>query len=273
MQENQKTYTLITGGSSGIGFELARLFARDGYNLILVARTIDDLVKAKVELSSFGVDIVLIPLDLFNPEAPFELYREIRDEGLVVDILINDAGQGLYGHFKNTDIQRELAIVQLNISSLLVLTKLFLKDMLERGEGKIMNVSSIASRMPGPWQAVYDGTKAFVQSFTEALRSEVKEEGIVVTALMPGATDTNFFTKAEMLNSKAVQDKDKLADPADVAEDGYEALMANEDKVVSGFKNKIKVAMSKLLPEEAVADIVNRKQKPAETSKKDPTNS
>src|SRR3954471_4995299 len=129
---------------------------------------------------------------------------------------------------------RELAIIQLNISSLVVLTKQFLQDMLARGEGKILNLSSIASKMPGPWQSVYHGTKAFVQSFTEAIRSEVKDKGITVTALLPGTTDTDFFNKAHMLASKAVQDEDKLADPAVVAKDGYEALMAGKDMVISG---------------------------------------
>lgn len=260
----QKKFTLITGGSTGIGFEIARLFARDGHDLILVARTRADLEEATKQLSQYNVEIIIIVKDLFEPRAAFDLYEEIRDNGFAVDTLVNDAGQGLYGLFKDTDIERELAIVQLNICSLLVLTKLFLKDMLEQGYGRIMNLSSIASKTPGPWQSVYHGTKAFVQSFTEALRSEVQDEGITVTALLPGATDTDFFNKAGMQDSKEVQDKDKLSDPADVARDGYEALMKNNDKVVSGLKNKMRVGMSNLMSDEMAANMTNKKQEPKE---------
>lgn len=256
------SYTLITGGSEGIGFELARQFAEHGHNLILVARDKNQLNNARNTLESTGVEIITISKDLFNPEAPFELYDEIKNKGLTVDILVNNAGQGVYGLFEETDIRRELAIVQLNIASLTVLTKLFLQHMLEGGRGRILNVSSIASKSPGPWQSVYHGTKAFVQSFTEALRNEVKEKGIVVTALLPGATDTDFFNKADMEVSKIVQDKDKLSDPADVAKDGYEALMSGDDKVISGFKNKALVTMSNMMTDSAAAEMMKKQQEP-----------
>lgn len=264
----QQAYTLITGGSIGIGFELAKQFADHGHNLILVARDEMELENAKNELSPAGVQVITISKDLFEPEAPFQLYEEIRNKGLAIDILVNNAGQGVYGLFEETDIRRELAIVQLNIASLTVLTKLFLQDMLERGEGRILNVSSIASKTPGPWQSVYHGTKAFVQSFTEALRSEVKDRGIVVTTLLPGATDTDFFNKADMESSKIVQDKDKLADAATVAKDGYEALMSGDDKVISGFKNKMSVTMSNMMTDSAAADMMKKQQEPATKNKK-----
>jgi short-subunit dehydrogenase len=259
-----KKYVLITGGTQGIGFELAKKFANNGHNLIIVARSETELAQAKTELEALGTDVVTIAKDLFNSHAGFELHRETTERNLYVDILVNNAGQGLYGLFEDTDIDRELAIIQLNISSLIVLTKLYLQDMVMQGYGRILNLSSIASKSPGPWQSVYHGTKAFVQSFTEALRSEVKDKGIVVTALLPGATDTDFFNKANMTASKAVQDKDKLADPADVAEDGYNALMNDDDMVVSGFKNKMNVAMSNLMPDSAAADNMKNTQKPAE---------
>ena len=255
-------YTLITGGTMGIGFELAKIFAENHHHLILVARHEDDLQQVKRELSAYEVNIVTISKDLFEPNAARELYDEISKHGFTVDILVNNAGQGEYGLFEDTDIRRELAIVQLNIASLIVLTKLFLRDMLSRGSGKILNLSSIASKSPGPWQSVYHGTKAFVQSFTEALRSEVKDQGIVVTALLPGATDTDFFNKAGMNDSKAVQDKSKLADPAKVARDGFNALMDNDDKVVSGLKNKINVVMSNLSSDEHAADMMKKQQEP-----------
>jgi short-subunit dehydrogenase len=260
--KTRETYTLITGGTVGIGYELAKLFAEQKHNLILVARDEDELARVKAEFQSYDIDIITISMDLFEPEAAFRLFEEVHSSGVEVDILVNNAGQGEYGLFAETDIRRELAIVQLNISSLIVLTKLFLREMLLRGDGKILNLSSIASKTPGPWQSVYHGTKAFVQSFTEALRSEVKDSHITVTALLPGATDTDFFNKAGMEESKAVQDKDKLADPAEVARDGFEALMNGDDKVISGFKNKATVAMSNIMTDSKAADMMKKQQEP-----------
>ena len=261
-------YTLITGGTVGIGYELAKLFADAGHHLILVARDESELARVKEELSAKDIQVITIVKDLFETEAPFELYKEISEKHLIVDILVNNAGQGQYGLFADTDILRELSIVQLNICALIVLTKLFLQDMMERGEGKILNLSSIASKAPGPWQSVYHGTKAFVQSFTEALRSEVKDQNITVTALLPGATDTDFFNKAGMESSKAVQDKDKLADPADVAKDGFDALMRGDDKVVSGLSNKMNVAMSNMMTDSQAADTMKKKQEPVNENQK-----
>ena len=265
--QNQREYTLITGGSSGIGFELAKIFAENGHNLILVARHQSDLMEAQHKLSSTGVHIITFIKDLFDTENAFSLYEDVKSKGLKVNILVNNAGQGQYGLFEETDIRRELEIIQLNISSLVILTKLFLKDMLVRGEGKILNLASIASKIPGPWQSVYHGTKSFVLSFTEAVRSEVKDRGIVITALLPGATDTDFFNKANMNESKMVQDKSQLSDPADVARDGYEALMEGDDKVISGFKNKVMVGRSNITSDENAADWMNKQQGPVDDEK------
>ena len=179
---------LITGGTSGIGLELAKLFAKDGYKLVLVARTHEDLISVGEKLEQeYGVDVVTISKDLFEVQNAFALYDEVKNMGLTVDILVNDAGHGSYGLFADSDLQKQLQIIQLNISSLVVLTHLYLNNMLARGEGKVLNVSSIASKVPGPWQAVYHGTKAFVQSFTEAVLSEVKDrnKNITITALFP----------------------------------------------------------------------------------------
>ena len=256
---------LITGATSGIGLELARLFAKDGYKLVIVARTEENLSATAAMLKQdYGAEVVSISKDLFKPESAFELYDEVKSKGITIDVLVNDAGQGVYGLFVETDINRQLDIIQLNISSLVVLTQLWLKEMMTIGAGKILNVSSIASKSPGPWQAVYHGTKAFVQSFTEAIRSEVKDHNIVITALLPGVTDTDFFNKADMNDSKAVQDKEKMADPADVAKDGYDALMNGDDKVISGIKNKIQVAMTNLTPDETAADQMKKMQEPVE---------
>jgi short-subunit dehydrogenase len=150
----------------------------------------------------------------------------------------------------------------LNVSSLIILTKHFLKKMVANKQGKILNLASIASKAPGPWQSVYHGTKAFVLSFSEAIREEVRDQNVSVTALLPGVTDTDFFNKADMNRSKAVQDKDAMADPKDVAKDGYEALMTGNDKVVSGIKNKIQTALSNITPDSKLAHSMSEQQKP-----------
>lgn len=254
---------LITGGSGGIGLELAKLFAKDNYKVVLVARNEDGLAEAAALLQkNYNTEVITISKDLFLPESGFELYTEISEKGIQIDVLVNDAGQGVYGLFTESDLQRQLDIIQLNISSLVVLTHCWLKEMVQRGHGKILNLSSIAGKIPGPWQAVYHGTKAFVQSFTEAIRSEVKDSGVTITALLPGVTDTDFFNKADMNASKQVQDKDAMADPAEVAKDGYKALMDGKDMVVSGFKNKLQVAMNAITPDEMAADQMNKMQEP-----------
>ncbi|SEJ27512.1 hypothetical protein SAMN04487995_3905 [Dyadobacter koreensis] len=262
MVTSQK-YALITGATSGIGLELAKLFAKDQYNLIIVGRNEADLSAVAGQLANDSIDVIPMVRDLFNRDEVFSLYEEVKRRDIEVEILVNNAGQGVYGEFKNTDINRELNIIDLNVAALTILTKCFLQDMMLRNSGKILNLASIASKVPGPWQAVYHGTKAYVLSFSEAIREELKDyENITVTALMPGATDTDFFNKADMNDSKAVQDKDALSDPADVAKDGYEALMAGKDKVISGFKNKVQIAMSAITPDSTVAHLMNEQQKP-----------
>ncbi len=260
--QRDKTYTLITGGTSGIGYELAKLFGSMGHNLILVARTHSELSAKKQALSGLGIDVIAISKDLFEPRAAAELYQEVKNQRLEVDVLVNDAGQGQYGLFVENDISRYLQLIQLNIASLTTLTHLFLKEMVAKNRGKILQLASIASETPGPYQAVYHATKAYVLSLTEALINEVKDTDVTITALQPGVTDTDFFNKADMLYSKAVQDKSKMADPAKVARDGYEALMAGKDKVVSGWKNKIQTAMSNIIPDTAIADKVAKEQEP-----------
>lgn len=268
MSTQGKNYTLITGASVGIGFELAKLFAKDKHNLILVSRSQQDLETAANQLRQEGIEVKVMAVDLFDWKNCETLYNDVKAQGVNVNILVNNAGQGQYGKFLETDFDREHDIIHLNIVSLVYLTKLFAKDMAEQGEGKILNVSSIASRTPGPWQSVYHATKAFVQSFSEAIRHEFKENNIVVSALLPGATDTDFFAKADMLESKAVQDPDKLSDPADVAKDGYEALMSGKDHVVSGFMNKVQTAMAAVSPEPMLAAQVDKQQKPVNEESK-----
>ena len=264
MSDNNK-YALITGATTGIGYELAKLFAQDNYNLVIVARSQDDLEsKAQEFKQDYGVEVITIAKDLFKREEAFALCEEVSSRGVQVDVLVNDAGQGIYGLFQDNDIERELDIIELNISSTVIITKHFVKEMIARNSGKILNLASIASETPGPYQVVYHGTKAFVLSFSEGLRSELKDTDITVTALQPGPTDTDFFNKADMNDSKAVQDKDSLSDPADVAKDGYEALMAGKDKVVSGFKNKVQMALGNIIPDSMLAEQTKKQQEPTD---------
>jgi short-subunit dehydrogenase len=268
MVMKRSQYVLITGATSGIGYELAKLFAADDWNIVAVARHDADLKTVQDEFrENYHVDFIPIAKDLFYPGNADELYDEIKEKDIDVEILVNDAGQGVYGEFIETDIEKELNIIRLNIESLVVLTKHFLKDMVTRGHGRILNLSSIASKSPGPLQSVYHGTKAFVQSFTEAIRDEVKDKGVTITALLPGVTDTDFFRKADMLESKAVQHKNKMANPSDVAKDGYKALMSNDDMVVSGMRNKMQVAMSSVTPDSTLAGQVHKQQAPVEEKK------
>ncbi len=261
--QTKDSYALITGASEGIGFELAKLLAADKYNLVIIARDQSDLQKAAEALKQYGVEVVTISKDLFEPQAAQEIYKEVTDKGLYITALVNNAGQGVYGKFIDTELERELKIIQLNIISLVTLTKFFIKDMVGRGEGRILNLSSIAGKIPGPYQAVYHGTKAFVHFFSEAIRSEIKDSGVTVTSLLPGATDTDFFNKADMTESKIVEEG-KLGDPADVAKDGYDAMMAGKDMIVSGFKNKMQVAMSNMMPDSVATENMKKTQEPAD---------
>ncbi|WP_255157702.1 SDR family oxidoreductase [Siphonobacter sp. BAB-5385] len=190
---------LITGASSGIGYELAKVFAQNGYNLVLVARNTDRLNEIANELrDQHGLEtVIVIGKDLTQPNAPQEVYDEVKGFGVDINILVNDAGMGEYGLFATeTDLDKELSIIKLNVVALVHLSKLFLRDMVRVNEGKILNLASVVSLMPNPYMAVYGATKAFVLSFTEALRNELKDTSITVTALLPGATNTDFFNKA-----------------------------------------------------------------------------
>ncbi|MGI4750630.1 MAG: SDR family NAD(P)-dependent oxidoreductase [Janthinobacterium lividum] len=252
-------YALVTGATSGIGYELAKQFAKNNYNLIIVARPSDNLERVAKELSAeYSVKVVPIGKNLFSDGAALELYNEVKATGITVNILVNDAGQGIYGKFFEEDLDRQLQIIHLNVVSLTTLTYLFLKDMVARNEGKILQLASTVSILPAPLQAVYCGTKAYVLNFTEAIINEVKDTNVTVTALQPGVTDTDFFNKAGAQNSKLVQDKSAMSNPADVAKDGYEALMKGEEKIVSGFKNKVQIAMANITPDSMLAATIRK---------------
>ncbi|KQR71180.1 SDR family oxidoreductase [Pedobacter sp. Leaf176] len=259
--ENTKHFALITGATSGIGLELAKLFAKDKFNLVIVARNEADLERTASMLKMEGIEVITFSKDLFLPDAASELYEDLKSQNIQIDVLVNDAGQGVYGKFIETELNRELDIIQLNIASLVTLTKLYVKEMVARNSGKILNVASIAGKAPGPYQAVYHGTKAFVHSFSESVRNEVKDSAVTITSLLPGPTDTDFFNKADMQDSKIVQEG-QLADPAGVAKDGYEAMMAGDDMVVSGMKNKIMVTLGNITPDSMQAEQMAKMQEP-----------
>ena len=263
---------LITGASSGIGQELAKLFAQDGYNLVLVGRSDDKLDRlGDVFKSNYGTDkITVIGKDLSTEDAGQDVYNQVKAQGITVDVLVNDAGVGLYGMFAtDTDWEREKAMIHLNVLTLTQMTKLFLYDMLARNEGKILNLASLLSIAPSPLMAVYAGTKAYVYNFTQSLINELKDTNVTVTALLPNATDTDFFNKAGAENTKVT---DELQDPVMVAQAGYDALMAGKSKVVpGGLKNKSYEILSYVAPQEAVASMMRDKmaQKPEPGSEND----
>ncbi|MBC3785815.1 SDR family NAD(P)-dependent oxidoreductase [Spirosoma utsteinense] len=263
-QPNGKT-VLITGASSGIGRELTRLFAKDGYSLVLVGRDEETLQQhASNFYNQYGTQTTILSKDLSDPKAPDEIYAETAEKGLVIDVLVNDAGFGTYGKFAtDTDLQTELDVVQVNAVALMHLTKLFVKDMVSRNDGKILMLGSEVSVIPNPMMAVYGASKAFIKSFSEGIRNELKGTNVTVTVLMPGATNTNFFKVAGAADVKGA-DPNKTADPAAVAKEGYEALMSGKDHVVAGWMNKARVAISHLLPDPLLAAQTRRDMTPKE---------
>ena len=263
--ENGKRHALITGATSGIGYELAKLFAKDGYNLILVARNEENLRKTAIEMEALSSDIHthIIAADLFEPGAPEKIYTQTREMGINVDVLVNDAGQGEWGRFTETALQRERDLIQLNIVSLVSLTKYYLKEMEARNSGKILQVASAVSKAPSPYLSVYAATKAFVLSFTEALQEEMAETDVTITALRPDATDTDFFHKAKAENS-TVYKEGSIYTPEEVAKAGYDGLMSGESVVVPGIKNKLQDAMNLVMPDSMIAGNMARQMKPSD---------
>jgi short-subunit dehydrogenase len=254
---------LITGASSGIGFELARCFARDDYRVVLVARHLPELQQAARLLHQEfeGPDLVLLPCDLSQPEAPAQLYAETQRRGLQIDALVNDAGFGETGYFTDTDPATELRMIQLNAAALVHLTKLYLRDMVARNAGRILQVGSLASFAPSPCQAVYAATKAFVLSFTEAVQHELKQQksAVTMTILCPPPTDTNFFQVAHADNSWAAR---HAASAREVAEEGYDALLAGAARCLPTLGAKAGFFSSLLLPDSVLATLMNTQMQP-----------
>jgi short-subunit dehydrogenase len=245
---------LITGASSGIGLELARQFARHGHPLIITATNEAELNEVAGELTSkHGVAVHVIALDLKTPAATEEIFNRASQIG-PVDILVNNAGFGQKGRFWEIPLERDLGMLRVNVEAVLRMTKLFLPAMVERKKGRILNTASIAGFEPGPGLATYHATKAFVLSLSESLATELKETGVTLTALCPGATDTDFFEKADMVNTMVFQKGNVMA-PQDVAEAAYKALMNGDRVVITGGVNKAVIYSRHLMPESAQAKI------------------
>ena len=243
---------LVTGASSGIGLELAKIFADNGFDLLVTAEDAE-LDSAAAELRSRGADVTVERLDLTRSEDVDRLWRRVLELGQPLNAAAINAGVGAGGDFAaGTSLEDELRIVDLNVRSTVQLAKHVVGDMAGRGQGRVLFTSSIASTMPGAYQAVYNASKSFVQSFALALREELKDTGVTVTSLMPGPTETEFFERADMLDTKVgAGDKD---DPADVARDGYEALMNGDERVVShSLSTKAQGIGSRVLPDSVKA--------------------
>ena len=246
---------LITGASSGIGLALARVFAADGVDVILSARSEDRLRELANEVrETYRVKARVIPADLSRPGQAQKIYDRVVATGWQVDCLVNNAGFGVYGDFAETDWMAEAAMVQVNIVALTQLTKLFLPEMIARGRGRILNVASTAAFQPGPMMAVYFATKAYVLSFSEAIAHELRGTGVHVTALCPGATETGFQRAAGATGSR-VFDSRKLPTGADVAVYGYKVLQRQKRVAVHGAINKMLAFGTRLLPRRAVVAI------------------
>jgi uncharacterized protein len=256
MEAKTKTKTaLITGASGGIGYELAKLFARDGYNLLLVARSADTLNLVAGELQrQFRIGVKTIALDLAAGPAAKSLFDQVQSEAAVVDVLVNNAGFGIFGEFGQTTEEEILGQIQLNITALTQLTRLFLPSMVARREGKIMNVASTAAFQPGPLMAVYYATKAYVLSFSEALANELAGSGVVVSCFCPGATDTGFQKRAGMENSRLFKKIGAMKAEA-VAQDGYRGLLAGKAVVFSGVQNWLVAESVRFAPRKWVTAI------------------
>jgi hypothetical protein len=240
---------LVTGASTGIGYELAKLFAQDGYDLILVSRDKAKLEKVAAELeAAHRCRVAVIAKDLAEPGAPVEIFEALRQSSVQLDALVNNAGFGGQGLFYLMDTEKALNMIQVNVSALVHLTRLLLPDMVARGKGHILNVASTAAFQPGPYMAVYYASKAFVLSFSEAVNSELKRTGVSVTTLCPGPTQTEFHARAGMQHSRLGK-SGFIMDAESVARIGYAGMMARKRTVIAGFKNRaLAFVASRLVP-------------------------
>lgn len=263
-QQSDAPSAVVTGASSGIGLALARQFVENGYDVVVAAED-DELDAAADSLRGSGRQVTAVRTDLSTPEGVNELYMRASHGNRVIDALVLNAGIGVGGSFTETDLEDDLRLVDLNVRSTVHLAKLVMRDMVARGSGKVLVTASVAAKAPGPFHATYAASKAFVHSFAEGVRVELKDTGVTVTSLMPGPTDTEFFDRAGMEDTRVAQgSKD---DPDTVAADGFEALMEGRDHVVPGsVKNNAMAAGSTLSPDAVAAKGMSKMTEPGSGS-------
>ncbi|MGG7059596.1 SDR family NAD(P)-dependent oxidoreductase [Clostridium nigeriense] len=241
-----RSCVLITGATTGIGYELARLYAKDENNLILVARDEEKLKEVKDELEFYNIKVYTIALDLSEDNSCEKVLDFVNKKNLSVDILINNAGMGSFGYLSEIEVEKELKLIDVNIRALTELTKMFLPSMIEHGEGSIMNVASTAAFCAGPKMATYYASKSYVLNFTEALYEELKGSEIKVSCLCPGPVKTNFQEKSGIRKSEAA--KKALMTPKEVAKIAYKDFKNGKLIIIPGFKNKLIITLNKLIP-------------------------
>ena len=263
MEASTRPLALVTGASSGIGFELAKQFAHNGFDLVVTAED-DELAEATREAEALGAAVASVQVDLTSSDGVDQLWRAIKATGRPLAAAALNAGVGSGGAFKDTPLEKELALVDLNVRSTVHLAKHVVQDMAARAEGRILFTSSIAATIPGSYQAVYNASKSFVQSLALALRDELKDTGVTITSLMPGPTETEFFERADMEDTP-IGSSDSKDDPADVAKDGFEAMMAGKERVVShSLSTKAQGRFSRMLPDKAKAAMHRKMAEPKE---------
>ena len=260
-----KPLAIVTGASSGIGLELAEICALEGFDL-LVAADRPEIHEAAEGFRALGAEVTVVETDLATTAGVEDLWRAVNDRP--VDALLANAGHGLGRAFLDQDFAEVRHVIETNVTGTVYLVQLAGRSMRDRGAGRILLTGSIAGYIPGTYQAVYNGTKAFIDSFSFALRAELKDSGVTVTCLMPGPTETDFFERADMLDTRVGQgDKD---DPADVARVGFDAMMRGEGDVVSGWKNKLQTVMASVTPSSVLAEQHRRLAEPESERKNKP---
>lgn len=263
MQNTQnRPFAVVTGASSGIGYELAHQFAEHGFDLLIASNSERIQDAAEKLRSKSGIQVEAVQADLSTFDGVEHLYRSIANSERPVHAIAINAGVGVSGDFAaGTDLRDELNLIGLNVVSPVHLTKRVIRDMLAQGEGRILYTSSIAGTMPAPFEAAYGASKAFLTSFAQALRNELKGKNVTITVLMPGATETEFFERAGMMDTKLGTSEKE--DAAEVARQGFEALMAGKDHIVAGsFKNKLQAGAGHALPDTMVADLHRKQSEP-----------
>jgi uncharacterized protein len=263
MSSQPRRFAVVTGASAGIGYELARICAEEGFDLVIAADQ-PEIEAAADEFRRLGVEVTAVQADLATLEGVDRLTEAVRARGKPVDALLANAGHGLGGAFLDQEFDAVRHVIDTNVTGTLYLIHRIGGDMRNRGEGRILIVGSIAGFMPGSFQAVYNGSKAFIDSFSFALRNELKDSGVTVTCLMPGPTETEFFERAGMEDTKVGQSKKD--DPADVARTGFDAMMKGEGDVVSGWMNKLQTLIASVTPAARLAEQHRKQAEPGSGS-------